>query len=54
MQISSSGGYVNFVFLKITAPTVFHQRFEPGTRGSESHCAKLGPVFQSLEQCIQW
>ena len=36
MWITSSGGYVNFEFLKITAPTVFHQRFEPGTLGSES------------------
>ena len=28
--ITSSGGYVNFEFLKITAPIVFKQRFEPG------------------------
>ena len=27
---------MNFEFLKITAPTIFHQRFEPGTLGSES------------------
>ena len=27
---------MNFEFLKITAPTVFHQRFELGTLGSES------------------
>ena len=35
---SSSGGYVNFEFLKITAPTVFNQRFEPATLGPTSHC----------------
>ena len=34
--ITSSGGYVNFEFLKITAPPLFHQRFESGTLGSES------------------
>ena len=27
---------MNLEFLKITAPTVFNQRFEPGTLGSES------------------
>ena len=36
IQITSSGGYVNFDFLKITAPLVFNQRFEPGTLGSEA------------------
>ena len=30
---------MNFEFLKITAPTVFHQRFEPGTLGSDSQCS---------------
>ena len=30
---------MNFDFLKITAPTVFHNRFEPGTLGSESQCS---------------
>ena len=30
---------MNFEFLKITVPTVFHQRFEPGTLGSESQCS---------------
>ena len=33
--MTSSGGYVNFEFLKITSHTVFHQRFELGTLGSE-------------------
>ena len=37
--ITSSAGYVNFEFLKITTPTIFHQRFEPGTFGSESQCS---------------
>ena len=39
LGITSSGGYVNFEFLKITAPIVFNQRFEPGTLGSESQCS---------------
>ena len=39
MWTTSSGGYVNFEFLKITAPAVFHQRFEPGTFGFESQCS---------------
>ena len=39
--ITSSGSYVNFEFLKITAPTVFHQRFEPGTLLSESQCSSI-------------
>ena len=39
MWITSSGGYVNLEFLKITAPTLFHQRFELGTFGSESLCS---------------
>ena len=30
---------MNFEFLKITGPTVFHQRFEPGTLGSKSQCS---------------
>ena len=30
---------MNFEFLKITAPTVFQQRFEAGTLGSESKCS---------------
>ena len=29
---------MNFEFLKITAPIVFNQRFEPGNLGSESKC----------------
>ena len=36
MCTTSLGGYVNFESLKITAPTVFHQRFESGTLGPES------------------
>ena len=38
-RLSRSGGHVNFEFLKITAPRVFHQRFELGTLGSESQYA---------------
>ena len=30
---------MNLDVLKITAPMVFHQRFEPGTLGSESQCS---------------
>ena len=30
---------MNFEFLKITAPTVFHHRFELGTLESESQCS---------------
>ena len=30
---------MNFEFLKRTTPTVFHQRFELGTLGSESECS---------------
>ena len=26
-------------YLKITAPTIFHERFEPRTLGSESQCS---------------
>ena len=37
MWIASSGGYVNFEFFKrYTSHTFGHQRFEPGTLGSES------------------
>ena len=36
---------MNFEFLKITAPTVFHQRFEPGTLGSESQCCSTEPSW---------
>ena len=39
MRITSCGGYVNLEFLKVTAPTVFHQRFELRTLGSESECS---------------
>ena len=39
MWITSCGSYVNFEFLKITAPTLFHQIFEQGTLGSESQCS---------------
>ena len=34
---------MNLEFLKITAPTVFHKRFEPGTLGSESQCSSTEP-----------
>ena len=30
-------------FLKITAPIVFNQRFEPGTLGSEYQCSFTAP-----------
>ena len=30
-------------FLKITAPIVFDQRFEPGTLGSERQCSSTAP-----------
>ena len=30
---------MNLEFLKITAPIVFNQTFEPGTLGSESQCS---------------
>ena len=38
-------GYVNLEFLKITAPIVFNQRFEPGTLGSESQCSSMAPSW---------
>ena len=41
--ITSSGGYVNLEFLKITAPIVFNQRFEPANLGSESQCSSTAP-----------
>ena len=37
--------YVNFEFLKITAPIVFNQRFEPDTLGSESQCSSTVPSW---------
>ena len=42
---TSSGGYVYLEFLKITAPIVFNQRFEPGTLGSESQCSSTVPSW---------
>ena len=42
---TSSGGYVYLEFLKITAPIVFNQRFEPGTLGSESQCSSTAPSW---------
>ena len=36
---------MNFEFLKITAPIVFNQRFEPGTLGSESQCSSTAPSW---------
>ena len=38
-------GHVNFEFLKITAPIVFNQRFEPGTLGSEIQCSSTAPSW---------
>ena len=32
-------------FLKITAPIVFNQRFEPGTLGSECQCSSTTPSW---------
>ena len=32
-------------FLKITAPIVFNQRFEPGTLGSENQCSCTAPSW---------
>ena len=32
-------------FLKITAPIVFHQRFEPATLEYESQCSSTGPSW---------
>ena len=34
---------MNLEFLKITAPIVFNQRFEPGTIRSESQCSSTPP-----------
>ena len=39
------GGYVNFEFLKTTAPIVFDQRFELGTLGSESQYSSTAPSW---------
>ena len=36
---------MNFEFLKITAPIVFNQRFEPGNLGSESKCSYTPPSW---------
>ena len=36
---------MNFEFLKITAPLVFNQRFEPGNLGSESKCSSTVPSW---------
>ena len=36
---------MNFDFLKITAPIVFNQRFEPGNLGSESQCSSTAPSW---------
>ena len=32
-------------FLKITAPILFNQRFEPGTLGSDSQCSSTEPSW---------
>ena len=36
---------MNFKFLKITAPIVFNQRFEPGTLGSFCQCSSTAPSW---------
>ena len=36
---------MNLEFLKITAPKVFNQRFEPGTLRSESQCSSTVPSW---------
>ena len=36
---------MNLEFLKITAPIVFNQRFEPGTLGFESQCTSTAPSW---------
>ena len=36
---------MNFEILKITAPIVFNQRFEPGTLGSESQPSSTAPSW---------
>ena len=43
--ITSLGGYLNFEFLKITAPIVFNRIFEPGTLRSESQCSFTAPSW---------
>ena len=36
---------MNFEFLKITAPIVFNQRFEPGNLRFESKCYSTAPSW---------
>ena len=36
---------MNLEFLKITAPIVFNQRFEPGNLGSESKSSSTAPSW---------
>ena len=36
---------MNFEFLKITAPIVFNQIFEPETLGSERQCSSTAPSW---------
>ena len=36
---------MNLEVLKITAPIVFNQRFEPVTLGSESQCSSTAPSW---------
>ena len=42
---------MNLEFLKITAPTVFNQRFEPGNLGSESKCSSTVPSWDLYVEC---
>ena len=37
-------------FLKITAPIVFNQRFEPGTLGSEYQCSSTAQAGTCMSQ----
>ena len=41
---------MNLEFLKITAPTLFHERFEPRMVGSESQCSS---TVQTLDLYVK-
>ena len=42
---------MNFEFLKSTAPTAVHQRFELGTSGSESQCSSIELSWDLYVKC---
>ena len=42
---------MNSEFLKITAPILFNQRFEPGTLGFESQCSSTVPSWDLYVKC---